>query len=110
MKRDFDFKEIGKQVPYRIPEGFFDELQQNVPSKTTKRTSPRRILLTMLPSGLAAAAVLAAVIFLPVKTHEAPNESLSQVFEKNSEWIEELSDEDLTAMDEFGYMDVFIHE
>lgn len=110
MKQDFDFKEIGKQVPYRVPEGFFDELQQNVLSKTTKRTSPRRILLTLLPSGLAAAAVLAAVIFLPVKTNEVPNESLSQVFEKNSEWIEELSDEELTAMDEFGYMDVFIHE
>ena len=24
MKKDFDFDDIGKKTPYRVPEGFFD--------------------------------------------------------------------------------------
>lgn len=30
MKKDFDFDDIGKKTPYRVPEGFFDEMQREV--------------------------------------------------------------------------------
>ena len=30
MKKEFDFDDIGKKIPYRVPEGFFDEMQRNV--------------------------------------------------------------------------------
>ena len=30
MKKEFDFDDIGKKTPYRVPEGFFDEMQCNV--------------------------------------------------------------------------------
>ena len=30
MKKEFDFDDIGKKTPYRVPEGFFDEMQRNV--------------------------------------------------------------------------------
>ena len=30
MKRDFNFENIGKRMPYSTPEGFFDELEENI--------------------------------------------------------------------------------
>lgn len=30
MKQTFDFKQIGKQMPYRVPDGFFQEMEHNV--------------------------------------------------------------------------------
>ena len=34
MKKEFDFDDIGKKTPYRVPEGFFDEMQRNVRKHT----------------------------------------------------------------------------
>ena len=34
MKKDFDFDDIGKKTPYRVPEGFFDEMQREVQKST----------------------------------------------------------------------------
>ena len=28
MEKEFDFKNIGKQMPYRTPDGFFDRMQE----------------------------------------------------------------------------------
>ena len=30
MEKEFDFKNIGKQMPYRTPDGFFDRMQEQV--------------------------------------------------------------------------------
>ncbi len=30
MKQTFDFKQIGKRMPYRVPNGFFQEMERNV--------------------------------------------------------------------------------
>ena len=30
MKKDFDFNSIGKRMPYTAPEGFLDDIENNV--------------------------------------------------------------------------------
>ena len=30
MEQNFDFNRIGKQMPYTVPDGFFDQLEENV--------------------------------------------------------------------------------
>lgn len=30
MEKDFDFRQIGKRMPYKTPEGFFDEMETNI--------------------------------------------------------------------------------
>lgn len=30
VEKDFDFKQIGKQLPYRVPDGFFEKMQGQV--------------------------------------------------------------------------------
>lgn len=34
MEKEFDFKNIGKQMPYRTPDGFFDRMQEQVSART----------------------------------------------------------------------------
>ena len=65
MNNDFDFDKIGKRVPYRVPEGFFEEMQQNVMERTKQPMKRRTYLLRLTPVILATAAVLSAIAFLP---------------------------------------------
>lgn len=75
MKQTFDFKQIGKQMPYRVPNGFFQEMEHNVldavAEKATERKSAmaerkplqaKRFVFTRLAKY--AAAVAASVVVL----------------------------------------------
>lgn len=75
MKQTFDFKQIGKQMPYRVPDGFFQEMERNVldavAEKATERKSAmaerkplqaKRFVFTRLAKY--AAAVAASVVVL----------------------------------------------
>ena len=68
MEQNFDFNRIGKQMPYTVPDGFFDQLEENVmnevkvqPMKKNKAKTVRMVIRT----ALAVAACLA--LFLIVK-------------------------------------------
>lgn len=108
MNNDFDFDKIGKQVPYRVPEGFFEEMQQNVMERTKQPRKRRTLLLRLTPVILATAAVLSAIAFLPENYQEQQVENISQATTDNASWIEEMSDEDLEAMDDISSYDVFM--
>ncbi len=75
MKQTFDFKQIGKRMPYRLPNGFFQEMERNVldavAEKATERKSAmaerkplqaKRFVFTRLAKY--AAAVAASVVVL----------------------------------------------
>ena len=34
MEKEFDFKNIGKRMPYRTPDGFFGKMQKQVLERT----------------------------------------------------------------------------
>lgn len=109
MKKDFDFGDVGKRVPYGIPEGFFDEVQKNVMERTQKPVRYRTKVLRFTPAILAVAAVLAAIAFLPVREQETKVDNISQVADDNVSWIEDLSDEELEAMSDFSDCDIFMN-
>ena len=39
MKQTFDFKQIGKRMPYRVPNGFFQEMEYNVLDAVAEKTA-----------------------------------------------------------------------
>ena len=45
MEKEFDFKNIGKQMPYRTPDGFFDRMH---PGKIVLPISRNTYLLKIL--------------------------------------------------------------
>ena len=154
MKQEFDFDKIGKATPFRTPEGFFDAMQEQIIQKAAedkhKRFRMRAIVVTML----AAAAIVAGIIFVPAwhnalsdrnpsAATEAPAEStfIDQEQEQTAmtlstgstaqestsvartaqpqyntprndasdDWVEQLSDEDLSTLNELVGNDDFLN-
>ena len=68
MEQTFDFKQIGKQMPYRVPNGFFQEMEHNVLDAVAEKAAERkplqakRFVFTRLAKY--AAAVAASVVVL----------------------------------------------
>ena len=45
MAKDFDFNEIGKRMPYRTPEMFFENVQANVLKRADEERKRRKNLV-----------------------------------------------------------------
>ena len=65
MKKEFDFDDIGKKTPYRVPEGFFDEMQRNVRKHTYGGKPAGHRLWITVSTGIAIAAALVGFLFMP---------------------------------------------
>ena len=65
MKKEFDFDDIGKKTPYRVPEGFFDEMQRNVRKHTYGSKPAGHRLWITVSAGIAIAAALVGFLFMP---------------------------------------------
>ena len=40
MEQNYDFSHIGNQMPYTVPDGFFDELEENVMKELKESSAP----------------------------------------------------------------------
>ena len=63
MEQNFDFSKIGKQMPYTVPDGFFDQLEENVMSKVTAQPAKTK-KATVIRMAIRAAIAIAACIAL----------------------------------------------
>ncbi|MGN1376656.1 MAG: hypothetical protein ACI4V5_08875 [Prevotella sp.] len=78
MKRDFDLENIGKKMPYTVPEGFFDTIEREVLAATTsekvlsKSVSNHRFRFRTI---FAAAAGLALILAFSIYNKVYDNES-----------------------------------
>lgn len=117
MERDFDFDDIGKKTPYRVPEGFFDEMQRNIRKRTYGTHSTSRRLWITLSAGVAAAAVVAGLLFVPLHSGQDGSSGDVQVLEAGNrtataladKWIYEISDEELEELVSFSENDIFLN-
>lgn len=75
MKQTFDFKQIGKRMPYRVPNGIFQEMEHNVLDAVAEKATERKPAMTERKLAMAkrfvftrlakyAAAVAASVVVL----------------------------------------------
>lgn len=67
MEQNYDFSRIGKQMPYTVPDGFFDKLEENVMNEV--KAQPTKKKATIVRMAIRAALTVAACIalFLVVK-------------------------------------------
>lgn len=120
MEKDFNFEDIGKQTPYRTPEGFFDKMQERIMEQTLKKKDKKPFRLKLvLTTVLSAAALLAGVLFLASPSSDT-NELSSNSFivstnlstsysEAMDQYVEDMSDEELAEWIEFSENDVFMN-
>ena len=68
MEHNYDFSKIGKQMPYTVPDGFFDKLEENVMNEVKAQTGKTK-KATVIRMAIRAAIAIAACIalFLVVK-------------------------------------------
>ena len=68
MEQNYDFSRIGKQMPYTVPDGFFDKLEENVMNEVkaqTAKTKKATVIRLAIRAAIAVAACIA--LFLVVK-------------------------------------------
>lgn len=115
--KDFDFDDIGKKTPYRTPDNFFEDMQQKVLERTGGKQRPKHRLRMFFASALAAAAVLAAILFVPLhlETGGIPAGTSDMLAvetgssDQADKWIDELSDEELEELVSFSDNDIFLN-
>ena len=117
MNKEFDFNEVGKRMPFRTPDGFFERMQ----AETLKRVAEekRKKKLYRLKVGVSAALAMAAMIFgflfLPVSLSEKTEQAttvdwmaqLSPGEDAMDLYIQNLTDEELEDWMEFSENDIF---
>lgn len=130
MEKEFDFKDMGKRMPYKVPDAYFKELEETITTRTGGR-KPRKQRLWIYVSTLVAAAALTGWLFLPVyqqseterATHRDNKQALCTPQEKQTSAItisnttnevpapaiEELSDEELEEIIGLASIDVFLN-
>lgn len=63
MEKEFDFKNIGKRMPYRTPDGFFGKMQKQVLERTqAERFNRQNRIKLIIGATLAIAAVMLGVL------------------------------------------------
>lgn len=120
VEKDFDFKNVGKQMPYRTPDGFFEKVQEEVLERAQcgKRKKQHRMKL-IISATLAAAAVLLGVIFFPASQPEVEQLSATSLIVSTDldysysdvmdQYIESMTDEELAEWVELSDNDIFIN-
>lgn len=115
MTKSFNFEQVGKRMPYSTPDGFFEQMQNNI-LNTTKQSGTtmapakrKRSVMKMVLSftlSAAAAVTLFFVVQNPNTTPQQSNDSWQQV----DKAFTHLSTNDQDFLIEVYQEDFFINE
>jgi hypothetical protein len=79
MDKKFNFEQVGKRMPYNVPDGFFDQLEQNVMAEVmadnTATDKPRQKARTLKIAIRTILAAAAAVTLFFVVTKNLPSDT-----------------------------------
>lgn len=106
MEAKFDFDKVGKRMPYTVPDGFFDELEENIRQEALKKPTKSRfgIVLRMV-SAIAAMIAIVFILNINISVPSQANDmtDVAQAFNR-------LSDEDQAYLMDVYNNDVFLNE
>ena len=115
MEKDFDFNAIGKRMPYRTPEGFFENAKADILKRAGEERRKRKLfrLQVGISMALAVAAMVCGVIFLPHTSPEVPTQVHSgewmalNATDAMDLYVRNLTDEELQDWIEFSENDTY---
>ena len=120
MNKEFDFDDIGKRIPDRTPETFFEHNRREILKHTCgEERHERNRFRVIVPAILVVAALLVGILFMPFSHEKSDISDVSSAFilmagteSGNSEamdnFIESLSDEELQELAELSETDIFL--
>ena len=116
MEKIFDFEQVGKRMPYTVPDGFFDKFEENVlrdvkaEAVQLKSRKKARVIKVALRSAIAVAAAIA--LFFVVRTTLPKSEPVlasADDFESVELALNNLSTEDQDFLIQVYEEDEFIN-
>ena len=119
MEQNYDFSHIGKQMPYTVPDGFFDELEENVMkelkgSNTPSGESHKARIVRMTVRTVIAVAACIALLFIVKKALPQGSDTTTDDFENVELAFNNLSTDDqdylLEVYQEEQFLDNYLNE
>lgn len=101
----YDLHKIGKKMPYRVPDTFFDDVENRILAEARTRRSRRNVARIILRS-IAAAAAIALLIVVGTPGSTAKKTDFADV----AQAFDNLSDADRSYLLEMYQDDIFINE
>ena len=116
MDKQFSFEQVGKRMPYNVPNGFFDQLEQDVIAEVTAddtvtekpKVKARTVKMTFRI--LLAAAATVALFFVVTKNMPSDTTTTEDSFVNVELAYNNLSPEDQEFLIEIYEEDVFMIE
>ena len=114
MDKQFNFEQLGKRMPYNVPDGFFDQLEQNVMVEVTAGNiateKPKQKARTVKMTFRILLTAAAAVVLFFVVTKNMPSDTTEDSFANVELAYNNLSTEDQEFLIEIYEEDVFMIE
>jgi hypothetical protein len=110
MNEEFDFKKVGKRMPYSVPDGFFDQLENRVMSEIQQETKPKKGRIVKMTFGALTAAAAAVALFFVVHKSLPENVTTDESFSLVELAYNDLSSEDQEYLLQVYEEDLFINE
>jgi hypothetical protein len=115
MDKQFNFEQVGKRMPYNVPDGFFDQLEQNViaevmPDDTVTEKSKVRARTVKMAIHTILAAAAAVALFFVVTKNLPSDDTQADTFEFVELAYNNLSTEDQEFLMEVYEEDEFIND
>ncbi|MDR0510023.1 MAG: hypothetical protein LBH06_02885 [Rikenellaceae bacterium] len=104
MKTGFEFDQVGKRLPYSVPEGFFEASAERALGRVARERRRRMTLRTFSSVMVAAAAVATGVFFV---THGS-RPALPEYGAAIDRIVVNLSDEELQTLESDLSSDYFL--
>ena len=84
MNNDFEFQEVGKKMPYSVPDGFFDGITEKTLDKARLREKARRKYVLIWRSMAIAASLTAFIVAGYLLFNFSPSEKTGQTARNTS--------------------------
>lgn len=95
---------IGRQMPYRIPDSFFDDFENRIIAGHRRRSTRHRVKMLLLPLGAAAAIAILLLAVRPAAFSPATGYAeIAQAFD-------DLSEADRTCLLDTYQDDIFFNQ
>ena len=110
MDKKFDFNQVGKKMPYTMPDRFFDDMEEEVMAKVKVMTEKKRRQKTVALRWMMYAASVAACLILTITAFMPKEFSAEEWNEKEQCAFDRLSADDQDYILEVYYDDIFLNE
>lgn len=109
MEQNYDFSKIGKQMPYTVPDGFFEKLEEDVMNEVKAQPAKKKVTIVRMAIRAALAIAACIALFLVVKeVLPLGNDTVTDDFENVELAFNNLSTEDQDYLLEVYQEELFL--